>query len=71
MLDSRNQNFSLNFFFGSKEGALLLKYCFPILRCEAYATDSLAGFATVGAEAAYFGSGYRNFYAAVAGDLAL
>ncbi len=31
----------------------------------------LAGFAAVGAEAAYFGAGYCDFYAAVAGDLAL
>jgi hypothetical protein len=29
----------------------------------------LAGFAAVGAEAAYFCAGYRDFYAAVSGDL--
>src|SRR5271170_2705458 len=29
----------------------------------------LPGFAAVGAEAAYFGAGYGDFYAAVAGDL--
>jgi hypothetical protein len=36
----------------------------------AYATE-LAGFAAVGAEAAYFCAGYCDFYAAVAGDLGL
>jgi hypothetical protein len=35
----------------------------------AHATDTLAGFAAVGAEAAYFRAGYGDFDATVAGDL--
>ena len=56
----------MNFVFGVSVRHYCL-YCFPILG----ARDCwiLAGFAAVGAEAAYFCAGYGDFYAAVAGDL--